>query len=354
MDERIVISFFTTFFIFDENSNIIQKDLCDINKYKYQALRKNDFIKLGFEIKDIDNFYFLISRGNMYLSSNPDGSTEMRENKETWERYKLIRTYIDPILEISQKKKITKKIFQTDSTSSIGKQYLRNVSHIKKTNGGWEYIYFSEKDRLDFIYDKFGWKILNLYLQINPLYGACRADLFRYMCVYFYGGVYLDMKSTTEKPLDCIINDDDEFITSNWHSERETPWNDFGGWGDVAHIPEGEYQQWFVIANKGNKILEKIINQCLNNINNYDYKIHGCGMNAVFNLTGPCVYTRITYNNLNNYKVRFIDSAFQGIIYHAISSEQQTSNYRNETLPVVLNSNFKKIESRHMPHMKVF
>lgn len=354
MEDTIVITYFTTFLMFDENSNIIQQDMCDINEYKSQALRRDDFIKLGFDIKDIDSFYFLISKNNMHLSSNPDGTTTMRGNADTWEKYKILNNNCVDVMKVREITSISKMIFQTDNSEYIKKQYLRNVSHIKEVNPGWEYKYFSEKDRIDFIYDNFGWDVLKLYLQINPLYGACRADLFRYLCIYYYGGVYLDMKSSMEKPLDTIINAEDEFITSNWHSERETPWNHFGGWGDVSHVPGGEYQQWFVIANKGNKILEKIINQVLSNINNYEFSIHGSGMNAVFALTGPCVYTRVVFNNINNYKVRFIDSALEGIIYHAIPSEKQTTNYRNQTLPVVLNTNFQKIESRHMPYMNIF
>lgn len=354
MEDKITITYFGTFLIIDNNLNIIQKDMCDINEYKCNALKKYDFIKLGFEIKEIDSFYFLISKNNMYLSSNPDGTTTMRENAASWEKYKISNKNFSGVIQRKEETSIPKLIFQTDNSKNIDKQYLRNVSHIKEINSDWEYKYFSEKDRIDFIYDKYGWDILKLYLQINPLYGACRADLFRYLCIYYYGGVYLDMKSSTENSLNNIINKEDELITSNWHSKRKTPWNNYGGWPDVAHIPGGEYQQWFIISNKGNKIIEKIINQVLININNYDFSLHGHGINSVFMMTGPSVYTRVIFNNIKNYKVRFIDSASEGIIYHAVPSEKQKTNYRTQTLPVVLNTNFHEVEQRHMEHMNVF
>lgn len=217
----------------------------------------------------------------------------------------------------------------------IAEQYEKNIEKIKNLNKNWVYLYWSEKDRHDFIYEYFGWDILNLYLSINKSYGAARADFFRYLCLYKYGGFYLDMKSGLEKPLDNIVHTDDEFITSHWHSERATPWNSFGGWHDVSHLPDGEYQQWFIFCAPGHPIMEKIINQIIENIKLYRFDLHGCGMDAVFRLTGPCVYTRIVYNHMDAFKVRIIDSAKEGIMYHVIPNEKKSTNYREQTKPLV-------------------
>ncbi len=39
----------------------------------------------------------------------------------------------------------------------------------------------------------------------QPRYGVVLADIFRYLVIYNEGGVYLDIKSTVNRPLDEII-----------------------------------------------------------------------------------------------------------------------------------------------------
>lgn len=132
MEDTVLITYFTTFLIFDENSNIIQKDMCDINQYKSQALRKDDFVKLGFDIKEIDSFYFLISKNNMQLSSNPDGTTTMRENFDTWEKYKILNTNCVSVMNIREIKPIPKMIFQTDNSEYIKKTVFEECLSYKE------------------------------------------------------------------------------------------------------------------------------------------------------------------------------------------------------------------------------
>lgn len=60
---------------------------------------------------------------------------------------------------------------------------------------------------------KFLWEIYNI---IENGYGAMKADFFRYIIMYFEGGLYLDIKSGLRKNLFLQLDDDVEMYLSNW------------------------------------------------------------------------------------------------------------------------------------------
>src|ERR1700723_370599 len=78
----------------------------------------------------------------------------------------------------------------------------QNILHLKSMNRAWDYRLYDDKDCARFIADRYGAVMLSYYESITPRYGAARADLFRYLLIYEYGGVYLDIKSTIINPLD--------------------------------------------------------------------------------------------------------------------------------------------------------
>lgn len=97
---------------------------------------------------------------------------------------------------------IPKLIHQTHPNYIMAPPLRKNMENIKTSNAGWSHRLWSDKDIYDFIYDSYGFDVLNSFLHINPRYGAARADLFRYLCIYKYGGVYLDIKASLEATLE--------------------------------------------------------------------------------------------------------------------------------------------------------
>lgn len=70
--------------------------------------------------------------------------------------------------------------------------------------------------------------ILDVYLRINPVYGAARADFFRYLLMFRVGGVYLDIKSNASQALDRLFHASDRYILAWWPNQ---PGENFEGWG---------------------------------------------------------------------------------------------------------------------------
>ena len=62
----------------------------------------------------------------------------------------------------------------------------------------------------NFVNDHFKGEIAECYNKLNII--VAKVDLWRYLILYKYGGVYLDMDSSIEKPLDELIQENDAAI----------------------------------------------------------------------------------------------------------------------------------------------
>ncbi|WP_258365925.1 glycosyltransferase family 32 protein [Komagataeibacter rhaeticus] len=327
MDIMIVSHFFT--FLCIDNGRIYQANICDFKENQARIASVTDIVHCGYAITPLaGQTGIAFTKGTLFMSALPDGSVTHVPHLLGWERFRVFdryRPFQVPSLRASGE--IPRIIHQTDSCSFVREQFKKNSNAIRAVNTDCDYIFYSEKDRHDFIYNHFGWEILNFYMKIHPAYGAARADLFRYLCIYKCGGIYLDMKSGTEKPFSNIIRDRDEILLSCWDSKKSDRFHGWGRGAEISHAKNGEFQQWFIISRPGNRLLEKVINQVLANIALYEESIHGVGRQAVFQTTGPYAFTRAILTNLNNTHYRIIDSEMEGIIYNNITNYEKTSRY---------------------------
>lgn len=100
---------------------------------------------------------------------------------------------------------IPKKIFQTYNNNNF-----HNISHYQayqsllKFNPGYEYYFFNDIECRDFIKNNYNENILNTYDKLYPC--AYKADLFRYLIIYKYGGIYIDNKYLVRKSFSSFIS----------------------------------------------------------------------------------------------------------------------------------------------------
>lgn len=130
------------------------------------------------------------------------------------------------------------------------------------------------------------WKTFNM---INPEYIVAKSDYFRYMIVYHYGGVYFDLKSGSNVPLREIINPEDHFIITNSLI--------------ISKIINDKVINWCIISKKRHPLLKKVLDTIHNKILNYDYRKDGYGKKGVLNFTGPKLYEKVIYENINKYNI---------------------------------------------------
>lgn len=201
---------------------------------------------------------------------------------------------------------IPKILVQTYQTEALPEALARNVASLREMNPGWEYRFFDDRAIEDFIRSEFGTDILRDYQRIDPVYGAARADLFRYLAIYRHGGVYLDIKSRFSRPIDEVLHADDAYIVSQWSNGPGERYEGFGLKPEVAEIAGGEFQQWHVIAAPEHPFLKAVLQAVLSGIGRYRPWRHGTGKAGVLRLTGPLVYTQTIAPLLTQYPCRFL------------------------------------------------
>ncbi len=233
---------------------------------------------------------------------------------------------------------IPKIIHQTYHKAPWPAGLAENVATLQRLNPDWEYRFYDDAAAEIFIAQHYGERVSRLYDRIDARYGAARADLFRYLLLYRLGGVYLDMKSTADQPLDHFIRPDDTFLLSHWHYK---PGEQYEGWGvhrELSAVGLIEFQQWHVICAPGHPFLKAVIETVLRNIGCYT-PLHGFGKSATLRVTGPIAYTLAIAPLLPTCSHRVIDAAADGLRYSIFDND------RSETHRGVLRSHYSQHQS---------
>ena len=214
---------------------------------------------------------------------------------------------------------IPRLIYQTAKCrANLPPVFELNIDHLKALNKNWTYRFFEDGDIEDFIRDVYGREVLAIYHRISALYGAARADLFRYLLLYETGGVYLDIKSSATQALDSVLLESDDFILSHWPQQAG---HRHAGWGRHPGLSaRGEYQNWHIIAAPRHPFLRRVIDQVLLNIKSYNPAKNGVGKMAVLRLTGPIAYTKAIHGIQDRHSWRYVDSEALGLRYSVVET----------------------------------
>ena len=160
-------------------------------------------------------------------------------------KYVLIPKILEPRESMNYRQKIPKIIWQTMKTSRIPVIMSDNANTWIGKNPEYEYRLFDDTDILNFIQKEFP-AYLKAYKKIK--YGASKADLWRYLIIYKYGGVYADIDCRCIIPLREWIHPDAEIVTQ------------LGINKDLC--------QWLIISVPQNPIFLKAAQKSLQHINN--------------------------------------------------------------------------------------
>lgn len=239
---------------------------------------------------------------------------------------------------------IPRIIWQTcEDKNAIHPRLLDCVEALQTTNPSWQHRLYDNAGRFEALKEVCSDRLLQAYSRINPKYGAARADLFRYVMVFLHGGVYMDLKSGTTRPLDDILRPDDAFLISQWDNGPDGMFPGIGMRESLKDVPGGEYQQWFVIAQPGHPFLSAVIEEVLENVDRYNPLFLGHAGERVLNLTGPNAYTRAIRKIENDHPHRRICAWNEGLRYTMLEGLQthQTldkAHYSNLLLPLLTNT----------------
>jgi autotransporter strand-loop-strand O-heptosyltransferase len=271
---------------------------------KQEKINSINFLKIDTEGFDhvILNDYLIMCEKNPKLFANKIKFERHPEVSNIEKIDEIILKFKDYYSEINgtdvilTKVKIPRIIHQTFRTNELPEPIQEVVDKLKSMNPEFEYRFYNDEDCYNFIKENYDEETLNLYSNINPKYGSCKADFFRYLLMYKVGGVYLDIKSRSITPLKNIILPTDEYVLSHW-SGRD--------WADELNYPHGEFQNWHIICIPGHPFLRETIERVKKNLRNYD---GGVGKLTVLRLTGPIPYSEAILSLLDKHKTNYIDS----------------------------------------------
>jgi inositol phosphorylceramide mannosyltransferase catalytic subunit len=238
-----------------------------------------------------------------------------------------ISSALQPIPLVAAGTSIPKIIHQVYISRALPPVLQANVDRIRALNPGWEYRFYDDGEMVDFIASAYGERALAYYNRINRKYGASRADFFRYLLLYKVGGIYLDIKSSLEKPLDHVLRPDDMYLLSRW---RNVAGGGFEGWGlhdQLKSIGGEEFQQWHIIAAPGHPFLRAVIERVMRNIDVYNPVFHGTGKQGVLRVTGPIAYTQSIVPLLDRHRHRLVDSQDDlGLVYSIFGADNKRAH----------------------------
>jgi len=169
---------------------------------------------------------------------------------------------------------IPKIIWQTYKTNFNDlPQYVKDFAQTWiDMNPEYTYRYMSDKEALDFILKEYGQCWADIFNSV-PV-SVMRGDIWRYLVIYKYGGVYADLDTECLTPIDAWIKNEYDMIVS---PEFNTG-----------------FCQWTFAASPENKIIGSVIERMKKGFDNPDYS----RSHFVHRLTGPWVWTKGIFDAL--------------------------------------------------------
>lgn len=263
---------------------------------------------------------------------------------------------------------VPKKVIRTWCTSDIKKECggrrspINAINKTKEILPDWEHIIYSDKDIDEFFDEYFGQDhiITKSYYLINPIYGAARADFFRYVVMYIHGGLYLDSKSCVNAKLP-EIPDDKDMIVSHWPGIFSSKPNE-----NILNTGSGEYENWFIYTRPRAPVLVDVINTIINNIQLQHVNptlfygisqtlLHNChnsfGKSVVLFTTGPIAYT-LAINKSDYFKDILVQDMSPYLQYMCYITEYNVHNkqkhYSTQKEPLIFPNKTAKFTTNNL------
>ncbi|MCX5614379.1 glycosyltransferase family 32 protein [Bombella saccharophila] len=325
---------------------IVQRHLCSwFDKDEVKPLTEEELRERGYVRQDVASQRYVFRHEEKgFLSFGYDMSIEHVTGPGKSAIFQKIDPSIlpDPVPERPLNAGIEKNIHQIGigfgEPGTYPEVFRDNRAQLLHLNAEYEYFYWSDGGFFDikkFILDHYSEEVYSYYQAIHPDYGAAKADLFRYLCIYAIGGVYVDLKTAIATPLSIITRPDDRFLVSHWwHAARQHP--------EVQHMTYGEYEQYYLICASGHPTMRRIIHQVMCLLRVYQPDMQGSGRHGTLLVTGPIVYSRMIEAYGNEGPIRHIHSLSNGVEYTTLDDkgghEQHTGgrvHYASSSAPIV-------------------
>jgi mannosyltransferase OCH1-like enzyme len=161
-------------------------------------------------------------------------------------------------------------IYNSWHSNMLPPKMKENITSLVKNNPEFDYFLYSDDASRQYIRDNYPDEVLNAFDALKP--GAYKSDLWRYCILYKEGGVYIDIKYNTLRPLLQIVSD------SPYMFVKDKDWSEsmFNCFYNGA-----------MITPPNNPVLKECIDEIVNNTTLRIYNANS------LDVTGPCLLGRI-------------------------------------------------------------
>lgn len=178
----------------------------------------------------------------------------------------------------------------------IPKKFVPNMEKIKKLHPSWKYCLWDDLEIISLLRKYPDW--LDIYYKLDYLHQ--KVDYVKYIILYLYGGIYIDMDMEIKKPLDELLQE-------------------FSGYHLI--VSRLNLNQLECILISGQKITinngiiisvpkEEILNKIIEYIGkNFSCFLHLTKFSCINSTTGPKMFTNIVLKNLHS-KVKILEPEY--------------------------------------------
>lgn len=163
---------------------------------------------------------------------------------------------------------IPRVIWQTYKSNDIPAPAQPGVDSWTRANPKWAYNFLDDAEIDAFVAENCTPREYETFRRL-PL-GAMKADFWRYVVLYTHGGVYADIDTTSEQPIERWVGSASNIVTG------------------VENDPTDWFCQWVIAAAPGHDILrwaiDKMVERCAGEIDLSDPE-------AIYYYTGPLLWT---------------------------------------------------------------
>jgi hypothetical protein len=181
-----------------------------------------------------------------------------------------IPIFIEAKTENQGNQRIPKVIIQTYKSDDIHPFIVNNINNMLDKNPEYNYNLITDEEAEKLIQRNFDIFVYNAYKKLNL--GAAKGDFIRYIALYVYGGIYLDLDSSIDCDLNSFIPPDKDFV--------------------FLYDYDKNMIQWMFMTTAKNKILYYVILEMIKRIER--------GERNIFLATGPALFTDVLFFYLKN------------------------------------------------------
>ena len=212
--------------------------------------------------------------------------------------------------------RIPKIIHQTWKSHDLPEKYIKLVNSWKNKHPDWEYKLYDDHDCIEFI-QKYYNELFDTYQSLEE--PVMKADMFRYLIVYHFGGLYADLDTEALKSFDELLNGNSKMIIGvelefdNTILLKMAPvYNNFYKKNNLNK----QYIQYCFLSEAKNPLLLEIAKEIARDKHKvFDSIKHA---NTIIK-TGPGIFSKIVQKYINNgYPIKVLDTKYFSGIRSAI------------------------------------